>query len=379
MDTKKTSTKQNKATDKKTPDSSKQNKAKQQSSHARSSNYSTHVSTKSKPAIGVIAAFSLAAVGCVLSILALMQTGEVKSKQNNKITTLSQDLSTMNRQQQSLSTQVDKALSHVEKSQSTFGNNIASLEKTLSSALKQQNYNTSDWLAHKAMYYMQLAQITLYWSNDIKSSIALLQKADELLKEVGNNKLFEARQSLAEEIASLKSTKSVDKPGLLSQLNALSSQLINLPINKQKFEMAKTESVKEEKELSQWQKAWSNSLDSLKRLVVVRYHNQEIKPLLSPMQRDILIEKMKLNIEQIQWAIIHNDQSVYEFSIQKLLTTIETYFNEKATASQAILAQVKQLAGQIITVQKPDISSSQRLLKQFIDQEPVAANKEKAA
>lgn len=322
-----------------------------------------------KPAIAQIATFSLAAVACVLAGIALLQIDSLQSNKLAKFDQVNQQIEAVSKQQQVLSSEMDKALATVEKSQVSYGDSIKALQQSLAKALKQQNYNTNDWLLHKAAYYLQLAQVTLYWTNDTSSTITLLQTADNLLAKINNTKLFTIRQRIAHEVAALKVVPTVDKTGLLSQLSALGGQFINLPLNKHKFEVqAPKAKSPQQQTTNHWQQTWHNSVATLKQLVIIRYHKRDIKPILSPSQQQIVIQRMKLSISQMQWAVIHNDQSAFDFSIKQIINTIDSYFDSKAALSQKVVKELQQLQSIKLTPTKPNISSSTQLLNQFIEQ-----------
>ena len=323
-----------------------------------------------KPTLSITNTVTIGVAGlaCVLSIYTLTKLNNNNLMASAVTESLTQQINRISSSQASLKDQLSMADEKIGKVQQSTQQTIDSLEKSIQSTLKQRHFKTNDWLLQKALYYLQMAQITLYWSNDIASSITLLETADKLLAQVNNPKLFDARQAVAKEITQLKSISRPDKPGMLSQLSAISSQLANLPLNKQKFSLPAPNQSSETPSKSHWQKAWNNSLDALKRLVIIRYHNQDIRPILSPLQREMLTENLKLSIQQAQWAVIHEDQKLYDFALGQTLSTINAYFAQNAQETKSLTKQLSNLKSQSITTPKPNISQSQNLLKKFLQQ-----------
>lgn len=338
------------------------------SPHAQKTVSSPKKPTSTHFPLKTIAALGLSLFACILAFFALKQSSNTQTDYTQNLNTLKQQLIQQAQKQQQLSNTINTNLIQLKQTQGSYKNDLDDFKRHLSAALKQQNYTTKDWLAHKALYYIQLAQITLYWTNDIKSSAVLLHHADQLLAKIDDSSLHQTRQSLANEMMALKQITPVDKPGLLSRLNAVKALFPQLPLNKQKFELAPTHpSQQTQSTKNHWQKAWDNTLASLQRLVIIRYHNQDMRPILSPMQREWVNEKMSMNIQQAQWAVIHNNQAVYDFSIQQLKQLITTYFASQADSSQALLRQLSQLQKIIVKIEKPDLSESERLLQQYLD------------
>ncbi|TAL62651.1 MAG: hypothetical protein EPN84_06130, partial [Legionella sp.] len=174
------------------------------------------------------------------------------------------------------------------------------LQTQLQKASSQQLYQTQDWLLLKARYYLELAEVNNFWSSDFKSSVALLQNADNSLKELNDPPILAIRQAIAKEISEIKSIPQIDTTGILSQLNALQTSVTKLKIA---TSIAITPSKTADDETSSWRARMKESAHLFSQLVVVRRDNEEIKPLLSPLYQSLLHETIIINLQEAQWAV----------------------------------------------------------------------------
>ena len=88
----------------------------------------------------------------------------------------------------------------------------------------------NDWLLAEAEYLMRLANQRLVTERSTKNPVALLNTADEILRDLDEVDLFPVRKSLAEDITVLQMVVDVDREGLFLRLGALSDQLVKLPL-----------------------------------------------------------------------------------------------------------------------------------------------------
>ena len=85
-----------------------------------------------------------------------------------------------------------------------------------------------DWRLAEAEHLLRLASLRLSALQDISSAQALVQGADEILREQNDPGSFAAREQLAKTLAALRSTEQPDRTGLFLQLGALRDQVIEL-------------------------------------------------------------------------------------------------------------------------------------------------------
>ena len=234
----------------------------------------------------------------------------------------------------------------------------------MESAIEQTMYQSQDWVLLKANYYIELAQINSHWNNNYTASIALLEEADKLLTKLTNPKIFEIRQVIAKEISQLKAIMPIDKAGLLSKLDAAQQSVTDLNIQLP-HETSATQTTQPPS--SNWHSHFYTSLDQLKKLVVVRRDNEDIKPLVSPLLVAAIKETVRLNLQEAQWAVLNEEHTIYQLMLTEAINNIQRTFNLNDHNTNVLLEQLNSLHQVSFSQEKPEIGKALPLINQLID------------
>ena len=238
----------------------------------------------------------------------------------------------------------------------------------MQSSLQQGSYQSKDWLLLKVRYYLELAQINAQWSDNWQTTSALLQQADTQLATIHDQRLFNVRKTIASEIAELKAMPKPDTAGLLSQLDAAFSSITQLTLKPAVTkEDENNPSDTANKSPSSWQEHMKESVSLLEKLVVVRRHNEDIVPLPSPVYESMLREGIRLNLQEAQWAVLQNNEAVYQLSLTQAIKNIKRSFELTATNTSSLLKQLQALQQTHLVQQKPLLEQSLPLLNQVIE------------
>ncbi|HHF7372744.1 uroporphyrinogen-III C-methyltransferase [Legionella bozemanae] len=295
------------------------------------------------------------------------------SEVQNNFSTHLQQLEQKQDQAQEL---INAKTNNAEEIQKQLQTKFENLSKQLQNAMNQQFYQNQDWLLLKARYYLELAQINAHWSNGADSTIALLRQADQLLKQLNGPKILDIRQAVAKDIAQTQALPSVDIAGLLSQLDAAQSSINNLgvplPVSEKVTSTENTTSPANNSPT--WRTRLQNSMNVLEKLVVIRRHKQEIKPLISPAFEAILKEKLRLNLQEAQWAILNNEPFVYQLVLKQAIDSLKTNFNANTPNTAALIKKLTELQQTNITQKRPRIGSALPMLNELIDTQKTSAN-----
>lgn len=246
-----------------------------------------------------------------------------------------------------------------------FQDKTTQFNHDLQAASKQLFYQKQDWFLLKVRYYLELAQINAHWNDNQDITKALLKEADALLQEAPLQQLFPIRQAIALEISQLQSFPIIDKAGLLSQLDAASNLVNNLPLAQSLNDPSRD--VSNSPELSETKNQWQNSLQLLKKLVIVRYHDSDIKPQFSPFHQALMKDSIRLYFQQAEWAVLHANNHLYQQALTQALVKIKALFDLKETSTQGLIKEIQALQAIDLHSKKPDIHHSLMLLNQYID------------
>ena len=310
----------------------------------------------------------VALIALVLAVHASYQNWHSNKQQQSQKNTLKQELITLKSNQIETNQQLDTITKTFRKTEIVLRARITALDKNLQTALEQRLYQKQDWLLLKARHYLELAQINAHWSDTPKTAAVLLQQADTVLQETTLPQLFPIRQAIAKEIAQLQALPVVDIAGLLSQLDAAESLVSELPMNQKLSSINAGIDKREEKNSSSpWRNHLQGSLRFLQKFVVVTHYDGDIKPMLSPLHQALLRESVRMNLQEAQWAILQNNDSLYHRSLKQALIGIERVFETDNASTQSLIKQLQALQQKKLTIPKLVIDQSLQLLNKVID------------
>ncbi|HHT9886096.1 TPA: uroporphyrinogen-III C-methyltransferase [Legionella pneumophila] len=311
----------------------------------------------------------LALLAIIISIYSIQLDKQFQNHQLVENKKLTDELGRIKAEQNTVQKLLDNNANHLQQIQSDLTSKMDSLNKELQTAMKQKLYQNNDWLLLKARYYLELAQINVHWSDNFNTSVALLQQADALLKGMNIPKIFTIRQTIAKEIAQLKSISVVDITGILSQLDAAQAAINNLSIQSvvDQQEVLNHITKSEESGKTGWRNRLQDSVNFLEKLVVIRRHNENIQPLISPLYESAIKENIRLNLQEAQWAILNNNPAVYQFALNQAIANLKRVFNESSQNTDTLIKQLSTLQNVKLTQEKPVVGQAIPLINQMID------------
>ncbi|MCC2667254.1 MAG: hemX, partial [Gammaproteobacteria bacterium] len=177
--------------------------------------------------------------------------------------------------------------------------------------------------------------------------------------------IFAVRQLIAKEMIQLKALPTVDKVGILSQLDAAQSSVDSLRIQTKSNIESDEKPSPANASGSNWRNQVDRSINLLEKLIVVRRNDENIEPLVSPLLESALRENIRLNFQEAQWAVINNNSVVYLFALTQAEKNLKRTFNTQNTT--VLLKQVNELQQIKLGVEKPKEQLALPALNQVID------------
>lgn len=233
-----------------------------------------------------------------------------------------------------------------------------------------------DWKLAEVEYLLRLAHQRVVLSHDANGAKQLLQTADDILFALGYSDLYAVRKQLAQDLAALSSAANTDNDGVYLQLLALADQASSVPFSGYEELPDVDDSLVEPAErmqdrlLEKLAHAWG----ILKQLVVVKDRTVDIEPLLSESQRQLVDARLKLNLAQARSALLLNQSSIYKASLAQAQHLLIKYYQDDTMQQQSMLEQIKQLMAVEVNPVLPDISASQRVIKEYVSARLVRRN-----
>ncbi len=268
--------------------------------------------------------------------------------------------------------------------------------KTLQTQLSSQQQklialsttDRNDWLLAEADYLIRLANQRLLMGKEISGASSLLVAADEIIRDLDDAGLYPVRKALAENIAALKAAGTLDVEGIYLQLAAVAEQAAALKLfeapslSVDKMTVSTTANAEAG---NWWQRAKQSARDALQALrgyIQINNRDESYQALLGPEYEAAVRQNVQLMIEQAQLALLSGNQTVYQNSIEKARRWLRDYYTIDSNATESLLKTLADLQKVSVELELPDISSSQRALKSYMDtlhQLPSAKSPQQAA
>ena len=228
-----------------------------------------------------------------------------------------------------------------------------------------------DWRLAEAEHLLRLASLRLSALQDITSALALVQGADDILREQNDPGSFAAREQVARSLAALRSTAQPDRTGLFLQLGALRDQVTQL-----------NELVPEYKDrgdsllgltsdgdgASRWAVWW----DEISRYIRIDFNaNKNIRPLLAGQSLTQVRLALSLALEQAQWAALNGQAGVYTQALTEARDVLTGSFNPDNPQSKIMVERLAELSQQPVTVVTPDLAGTLAAVQAYLERRHV--------
>lgn len=229
--------------------------------------------------------------------------------------------------------------------------------------------NRDEWQLAEIEQVLAIAQQQLQLSGNVRAALLALQLAESRLSRADRPQFLPVRRALARDIERLKSLPVLDVPGLSLALDRLVASVDGLPLA---FEerVERPAAGKAAKPAGAPAEGFFERLGGevwreLRQLVMVRRVDAPEPPLLLPQQAWFLRENLKLRLLNARLALLTRDEAGYREDLRVTQNWIQRYFDARAKASQAALAQLKQLSAASVSFEPPSIADSLEAVRSF--------------
>ena len=266
----------------------------------------------------------------------------------------------------------------IQKEIDTLSNQIAALRSQLDS-------NLDEWVLEETEQLILIAYQRLRFTGETGLAKQALQLADQRLAQLSGSGVNEVRRLLSSDIAALDSMPSIDVPGLLNELSALSAQVDTLPLagdvvmdanidsdagREKGDESQGTEAqgadsqgdVDETATLDRYLKpvidAGAALLTNLGDLVQVEKNGNPVKPVISAEIRKMTYERTRLILESAQVALVREKPGLYGHRINAASEWVEHNFNRDAALTRDWIKRLNRVGSSYRDTGTPDISAT---------------------
>jgi uroporphyrin-3 C-methyltransferase len=257
---------------------------------------------------------------------------------------------------------------------------IGALEARLAESQNQQvalealyqelSRNRDEWQLAEIEQVLAIAQQQLQLSGNVRAALLALQLAESRLSRADRPQFLPVRRALTRDIERLKSLPALDLPGLSLTLDRLVASVDALPLAfeeraERPAPARNGKAAPAPPEEGYLERLGGEVWRELRQLVVVRRVDAPEPPLLPPPQAYFLRENLKLRLLNARMALLSRDEAGYREDLRVAQGWIQRYFDARAKASQAALAQLKQLSAASVSFEPPSIADSMEAVRGF--------------
>lgn len=231
----------------------------------------------------------------------------------------------------------------------------------------------------EAEHLLRIANRHLQLTEDVATTIRLLESADRLLLDAGDSRVIPARETLAGELAQLRSVSEVDVDGLYLRLTALRDQVRELNIaasigSSYQQQLAQARQRDDAESNQQQNSLLDSGLNFFGSIFVWR--EWDSSPEIVQPSRELVTVKQTIDLmlEQAQLAVLTRRPSVYTQNLQSVRELITGYDAESVPGTSVILVELDSLLDHELAPELPDISQSLRQVRQLSARQPVNAD-----
>lgn len=312
--------------------------------------------------------FGLGGLGAgVWSVLQIQASNDLSAQQQQLSSMLSQTKDLAGREQQLSQTLAQMpSASQLQQGRELLAS-VQAEQQLLSQRLETiLGASRQDWRLAEAEHLLRMASLRLTALHDTNSARFLLQAADQILMEQDDPAAFAAREQLANSIAALNSSSTLDRTGLFVQLGALHQQASQLTHLAPEF----IQSQGQQADVAQGDGPgrWAQWWEQISRYVRIDFNaSEQVQPLLAGQSLTQVRLALGLALEQAQWAALNGATEVYQQALQQALAILEAHFSVKDSSVSSLRTQLSELHEQKVSEELPDLNAALITLQAYIN------------
>ena len=242
---------------------------------------------------------------------------------------------------------------------------VATIEASMASLQGISTGARDAWLLAEAEYYMQIANAQLQLANNPELAMLALTHADDRIVQLGDPRLTNIRQALANELRALDAMEKPDTAGITLTLASLAATVDSLPLKQESVTRDEAASAEVEPDLTGMDRAMASLMNAVDGVVSVRRTDEAMQPLIAPEALYFLRANLGLQLQAARLALLRGEETVFRQSLDDADAWLAEHYDQNSTAVKSARVTVAGIRGSVFSVAVPDISQSLRLLRQF--------------
>jgi uroporphyrin-3 C-methyltransferase len=350
----------------------------------------------------------IAIVAGVIAIIALVLSGWLFARGQDRLASLDSRLNTVEKGMQSnVQEVVMPRLKRFDSRLQSVSGDVEQQAQTLSSlqeSLKQAQARSADlsdriagtnnrWDLNQIEALLQAANQRLQLYDDPEGARQALELASDVIARKSDPRLFDLRSEIVNEIAALEALPDPDVEGMSLALAAMIERVPELPLASNvpgqyagedgQSSQASAEQGSDDSGMSmeefqaQFSQGWDHFVDSvgeaLSGMLTIRRADGTQRALLPPDQAFFLNQNLQLELRSARLALLERDTQNYRDSLASARQWLEDYYDTSAAPVSSMQERIGQMSNVKLDWDAPDISASLTQLREMMAQRGASA------
>lgn len=282
------------------------------------------------------------------------------------------DTAALARQVQEQSAQLQVKVGVLEARQAESQSQQAALEQLYQDLSK----NRDDWALSEIEQVLSTASQQLQLAGNVQGALIALQNADRSLSRSDKPQFIAIRRAIARDTDKLKALPALDTAGVALRLDNVINQIDTLPLlsSEQPVQPDTTPVVVAGTAVAPtfgarmhaaWTR-WSGDMwNDVRQLVRVRNVETPEALMLSPTQNYFVRENLKLRLLNARLALLARNETSFRDDLTTAQDTLTKYFDTRARATISAQALLRQVQGNNLAIELPDLSDSLNAVRNY--------------
>lgn len=218
---------------------------------------------------------------------------------------------------------------------------------------EQVGRGSEEWQLAAVRHLLTLADQRAALAADWPAVEAALAAADDRLATLGGARYQPLREAIATVRQEVAAVEPPDVPGLAARLTGVSAAVGDLPLRRPGGTPVADAGAPAEP-VSGWRSALAAVGDALSELVVVRRHDEDVRPLVAPEREENLRLNLQLQLESARVALLRGEDETWRNTLEQARDWVERYFAADAAATRAALETLDGLIATELAYERPD-------------------------
>ncbi len=301
----------------------------------------------------------------VLALLALLlvswQWLDTKRKLTRIETALSQKISEFDnrnretallaKQAETAATQAVVQIAVLQQKQAEF----QSQQEALQTIYQEFANNRDERAIAEVEQLLIIANQQLQLAGNVKTALLALQSADQRLQQMDKPQAVQLRAQLGKDIERLQASPAVDTNGISLKLETIANDVATLPLISEHHPHP---TMPASQKAEGWNGLAGEIWRDIRQLIRIERIDRPEPPLLTPEQAFFLRENLKIRLLTARIALLQHDEATYRADLRAAEDWLKRHFDIANPVVGNTMSTLRELAGNAINIQLPDISGS---------------------